>query len=175
MNVDPPHTLFFDGACNIDGIAAYGWLLYGPDGSLKSSSSGLLFSGKPSTNNMAEFGALEAGLKHLLNQPTKIPYLICKGDSMVVVNQITGTWECRNKDQITESDRLKELLNKVAYEWIIEWIPRKQNNDADRLSKVPYRHLPYTAPTRPKKKVRAKQLNKKKKRKWKDKKKKEDQ
>lgn len=171
--IELPHILYFDGSCDSAGIAAYGWLLYSPENKLLSSGSGILFSGKVTTNNFAEYGALDAGIKHLKNQKTMIPYLLCKGDSLLVVNQLSGKWKCKNPETAAYVQQVRDQLDSVASRWEFLWIPRKENGDADRLSKLPYRHSPYTPPTRPKKKARVKNQNKKNLRRWKNNKKNE--
>ena len=66
-------------------------------------------------------------------QPTK------KGDSMLVINQITGSWKC-NKEHLQKArDRCKELITKITpQQFELEWVPREQNEEADALSRKAY-------------------------------------
>jgi ribonuclease HI len=111
--------LYFDGACepvNPGGIATYGWCLYNNIGSLIKSDCGIAAVGNGSTNNVAEYAGLEAGLQYLAEQKMQV-VLLCLGDSKLVVEQVAGRWRC-NKVHLQEArDRVRALLEKVAHPW----------------------------------------------------------
>ncbi len=132
-----PWTLFFDGACepiNPGGHSTYGWCLYSPDGKLFRADHGYLCTGNGSTNNAAEYAALEACLKFLQAEKMRIP-LVCKGDSMLIVMQVSRQWGGKQEHLLRARDRVHALLDEVASKWSIWWIPREMNEEADKLSK----------------------------------------
>lgn len=132
-------TIYFDGACepvNPGGIATFG-VVIAPDGRL----SGVVGRGQGMTNNVAEYAALEAGLKEVREYQAAgevVEHLAIRGDSKLVVNQIKGSWRCNHDHLIERRDRCLGLLNDLGISWDIEWIPREQNTEADELSKQAY-------------------------------------
>lgn len=86
------------------------------------------------TNNVAEFAALEAGLRWLLSEGlAKTPVLI-RGDSKLVTEIIAGRWKAKKVHLIAWRDKCWELLT-LLHDWEIEWVPREENAEADELSK----------------------------------------
>ncbi|ANB60900.1 ribonuclease H family protein [Anoxybacteroides amylolyticum] len=90
--------------------------------------------GQLASNNEAEYAAFwflvqvleEIGVHHLP--------VIFRGDSHVVLNQLSGTWPCFEKDSIAWLDRIEEKLNELGIQPIYEPISRKQNKEADQLA-----------------------------------------
>jgi len=107
--------------------------LFSPDGKLFREGNGLACSGEEATNNVAEFHALLAGVRFLYNEKMVIP-LLCLGDSMLVVNMVSGKWRGRKPHLIELNGECKGFLDTVSDDWCIEWIPREQNGQADKLS-----------------------------------------
>ena len=131
-------VLHFDGACepiNPGGTASYGWVLLDPDGNRVGSGSGVVDSGPGMTNNVAEWAALETGLKYLSARGMRVAVLF-KGDSKLVVNQVTGAWRCHKEHLAAARERVWALLSEVATAWGAVWVPREQNEEADLLSKT---------------------------------------
>lgn len=127
--------LYFDGSCgptNPGGNACYGWILISPSGN-EYSGKGHVCSGQGATNNVAEFGALEAGLLYMIEKGLKVP-ILCKGDSQLVVNLVSGRWKGKKPHLLVRKDRCIKLLNEIDNNWKIRWIPRDQNERADILS-----------------------------------------
>ncbi|UCF07623.1 MAG: ribonuclease HI family protein [Thermoplasmata archaeon] len=83
------------------------------------------------TNNQAEYNALIKGLEEL----SKIynGHLLVKGDSELVIKQISGEWGIKNKKLIPLYKRIKDLEAKFQHV-DYEWIPATENKDADYLS-----------------------------------------
>lgn len=69
---------------------------------------------------------LEAAISH------KIQSLTIKGDSQLVVNQILGEYECKNSTLLRYSQKVIELMARIA-KITIEYIPRGQNVKANEL------------------------------------------
>lgn len=139
-----PWIIHFDGACqpqNPGGVASYGWTLHNSEGYLVDSGCGVVCVGTGATNNVAEYGALEAALCYLLDSGVHVP-LLCKGDSMLVVNQVTGRWRCKREHLKIRRDRVLSLLKRIIptpHRYEMRWIPRKENEGADALSRKAYR------------------------------------
>jgi ribonuclease HI len=95
--------LHFDGGSRGNpGPAAYGWVLYGPDGEEVDSDGVTIGS---ATNNVAEWTGLLRGLEHAVARG--IRNLSVRGDSELVVKQVTGVYRVKNA-------ALKPLAEQVA-------------------------------------------------------------
>lgn len=83
------------------------------------------------TNNQAEYVSLINLLKEA--KEVGIKNINIKGDSLLVVNQITGVWKAKNammrRLKLTVLDLLKDFDK-----WSISHIPRKDNKEADSLT-----------------------------------------
>lgn len=128
-----PACIFFDGACepkNPGGIATFGWLIK-QDDQIVAWGYGEAKRGEGTTNNLAEYHALLSALQaaqDLAIHPTSI-----QGDSQLVVNQVNGSWRI-NKPHLAElANRVKEFNPPP-----LGWIPREQNEAADKLSRKAY-------------------------------------
>jgi len=83
------------------------------------------------TNNVAEYKGLILGLKHLriICKDSKI---IIKGDSMLVINHMTGKYKVKAPHLIPLYNEAKELIQDMDI--IFVYIPREENKEADRLA-----------------------------------------
>lgn len=129
--------LYFDGACepvNPGGVASAGWVIKDGEGHTLSTGCAFIGEGEGMTNNVAEYKALWNGLQSLQLQATDT--LVIRGDSKLIVNQITGAWAC-NKSHLRElRDECRAIL--AGLNWRSEWIPREQNEEADAMSRNGY-------------------------------------
>jgi ribonuclease HI len=134
--------LYFDGCCeevNPGGTGAWGWLLVGETARL-SSGMGSTPAGPGSTNNVAEYHALGFGLKDVIEAIASVERfgrLTVRGDSQLVIYQMTGKWACRKEHLIKLRDRCRELAKEIEGRGVkidYEWVPREQNAEADALS-----------------------------------------
>ncbi|MBL3540663.1 ribonuclease HI family protein [Aminivibrio sp.] len=83
------------------------------------------------TNNEAEYLALLLLLEEVERLGLSADI---RGDSRLVVNQVTGRWKI-NEPRLRElADRAMELLRRTKSS--ISWVPRDQNAAADRLSNI---------------------------------------
>jgi|LSQX01.1.fsa_nt_gb ribonuclease HI len=83
------------------------------------------------TNNEAEYLALLLLLEEVERRGTAAEI---RGDSQLVVNQVTGRWKI-NEPRLRElAERAVDLLRRTKSS--ISWVPREQNAEADRLSNV---------------------------------------
>ncbi len=131
-----PWTLYFDGACkptNPGKYACFGWVLKDTTGKTRATGRGLLVPTEKITNNVAEYGALEEGLKYVIKSGLVIPRLLCLGDSRLVVMTVAGEWRAKKAHLLLMRDRVRVLL-KGLISWEMKWIPREENEEADELS-----------------------------------------
>jgi ribonuclease HI len=128
-------SLFFDGACepNPGGLATFGAVLDGPG--LSAHLSGVAAEGPGATNNVAEWCGLEKGLEYLAtHKPPGVTNLVIRGDSQLVVKQLSGEWGCHKPHLAAARDRCLALLSALGLDWLVEWVPRDQNAEADQLT-----------------------------------------
>jgi ribonuclease HI len=128
--------VYFDGACNDNGNAnadtGIGFWIYD-----ESTQSELLRSsayGGKGTNNTAEYKALINVLQLMIVLELTGKEILVQGDSNLVINQVFGTWKCKQDHLIPLRDKAKYLVGKFA-NIKGKWIPREQNKLADELSK----------------------------------------
>jgi ribonuclease HI len=82
------------------------------------------------TNNVAEYKALIAGLQAARAFPSR--RVIVRADSMLVVRQVEGAWRVKQPHLRPLLEEVRRLLR--AYEEVdIAHVPRAQNTDADLL------------------------------------------
>lgn len=139
--------LNFDGACepvNPGGTASYGFILKKGKKVLKEGY-GVVGEGEGMTNNIAEYTGLIEGVKAYRLLGTGEPLAI-RGDSNLVVSMVAKKWGWNRKktkwvpheDMPHLKDLLDTALTELAdLEYTIQWVPREENSDADRLSKEP--------------------------------------
>ncbi|XP_057962379.1 uncharacterized protein LOC131153951 [Malania oleifera] len=89
--------MLFDGVVNVWG-RGIGAVLISPDGKHYSVVAKLIF---PCTNNIAEYEACILGLQTALDRGVK--RLIIRGDSALVIHQLTGEWETRDSKLVPVS------------------------------------------------------------------------
>lgn len=130
----------FDGACELNpangkrnpgGIATYGWLIK-KDDLLLAYGLGEAARGENATNNLAEYTALICALEaahDLRVEPDEI-----RGDSQLVVNQVNGEWRVNKPHLADLCQRAQQLIR----DYVLVWVPREQNQEADDLSKKAY-------------------------------------
>lgn len=89
------------------------------------------------TNNQAEYRAviealewLRKNLKKLPNQPEQINILL---DSRLVVNQLNGKFKIKNNTLRELVFKAHSLENQLEPSIIYNYIPREENQEADRL------------------------------------------
>ena len=85
------------------------------------------------TNNIAEYSALILGLELL--HPFKDERIEIYGDSMLVIQQVNGKFNTRNERLVALLRLVDELLSEFPHV-TIEHVPRKMNQNADKLSRM---------------------------------------
>ncbi len=84
------------------------------------------------TNNMAEYEALLRALEkaHELG----IRDMVVHTDSLLVANQVIGTYKTKNNKLRQYVIKIKQLVSNFDH-FAIQYVPREQNKIADRLAK----------------------------------------
>jgi ribonuclease HI len=122
-------TMNFDGCSKGNpGLAGVGAVIYCLDDEIWS---GSLFLGNKATNNQSEYTGLIFGLQQALDMNIKT--LIVKGDSQLVINQMTGKYKC-NSDNIIELYKKAKELEKEFEKIYFVHVLRNNNKRADELS-----------------------------------------
>jgi len=130
-------TVYFDGLCypkNPCGVAAYGYLIL-RDGELIHRGFRAVGEGRGMTNNVAEYEGLMAAARWLKDEGI-LEKIVIKGDSQLVIRQMKGEWKissATSKKYVPEIRRLLEGKD-VSF----TWVPREENEEADKLSRLAY-------------------------------------
>jgi ribonuclease HI len=142
----------FDGLCqpyNPGGIACYAFVILtkkGHEQKQQQCYSDYGLAAEPfadnSTNNVAEYTGIIKALEWLLekNNYNNNQKIIIRGDSQLVINQIKGKYKVRAVKIIPLYQKVKSLLAKFK-DVRIEWIPRDNNKEADKLSNNAYQEI----------------------------------
>ena len=121
------YILQFDGACRGNpGPMAIGVVLTKDGGKIKEISKRL---GR-GTNNIAEWTALIEGLKLARDKGCK--ELEVRGDSQLIIKQITGKYKVKSSNLIPLFNEAKKLCNNFE-KLKFKWVKREDNSDTDTL------------------------------------------
>ncbi|XP_072151384.1 uncharacterized protein [Setaria viridis] len=121
-----PWTLFFDGSSCGTG-SGIGIILISPQGASYEFSLPIEAS---ATNNQAEYRAIWNGIQLL--REIKADAVEIFGDSILIINQLTGGCECRDDILRVYYEQCLQLLKEFK-SMIIEHIPKDYNEDANKL------------------------------------------
>lgn len=86
------------------------------------------------SNNEAEYAAFWLLLNTLEEIGVQHATVTFKGDSHVVLKQLSGEWPCFEENLNRWLDRIEERIEKLGIHPIYDQIGRKQNAEADRLA-----------------------------------------
>lgn len=86
------------------------------------------------SNNEAEYAALHLSVVELDLLDVHHQKVKFIGDSQVVINQMSGEWPAYEKELASWADRIDEKLKSLGITPEFELVPRKQNEEADRLA-----------------------------------------
>lgn len=134
MNTDQtPVVLYFDGLCeaNPGGWMAWAWVALARDGTVVANGGKASPPQAGNTNNWAEYQGLLGGLRWLLNHGHF--GVRVRGDSQLVINQVSGAWACNAATLRPLRAEAAELAQQVGA--ALEWVPREKNQRADALSR----------------------------------------
>lgn len=86
------------------------------------------------TNNQAEYSAVILGLQECVRRD--VPNLEICGDSELVIRQLTGEYNVKNKKLKSLNKKAKEQISSLRAIPILKWIPREENTTADQLANL---------------------------------------
>ena len=128
LEEDNKITLYIDGAADLHSkTAGIGGVIYDSDEEIFSFSEYL----HDSTNNEAEYGALIAGLKHLIKLNLLSPTIY--SDSELIVKQVNGEYRVKNDRMIILYNEGINLLSSFN-SWSLIHVLRDKNKVADKLA-----------------------------------------
>jgi len=135
--------MYFDGACskNPGGISTWGAVIYDVGGRIYEIK-GVVDTPQISTNNVAEYHGLIEAIKFIKKHRSCLPKIEVFGDSLLVINMASKKWGWKKGRYNPHPDKLHlkkllEELHELTKGMMItyNWVPREQNEIADRLSK----------------------------------------
>jgi len=86
------------------------------------------------SNNEAEYAAFAYLVKVLEEYGISRQKVLFKGDSQVVLNQLSGEWPCYEPEFNVWLDRIEAKLNQLKITPAYEPVSRKENTEADKLA-----------------------------------------
>jgi len=120
--------VYFDGASRGNpGPASVGWVIVTSDGIAAEGSETI---GR-ATNNQAEYEALSRGLRAARDYG--FDSIEVKGDSQLVVKQVTGGWNTNDPELREHRVTVREILTDFD-DWELQHVPREINERADELA-----------------------------------------
>lgn len=134
--------MWFDGVCepvNPGGHGAFGTLIKSTSEVIYEKG-GYLGSGPHMSNNVAEYCGFVDGLRFLTENRQRLGVVfkvLIRGDSNLVIKQMSGVWRVHGGLYVPYHDEAKKLLAEVRTFAMcsLEWIPRAENDECDKLSK----------------------------------------
>lgn len=135
---DPPSPVqaWFDGSIapiNPGGTARYG-IVIKVNGETVHQASGVIGQGNAMSNNVAEYGAVNAVMEYLIDKQITGDVTIF-GDSQIVVRRLRKGSVSRGLCE-PYSRRAIELKNQLMCKPSFVWTPRANNEEADALSRA---------------------------------------
>ncbi len=133
--------IHFDGSCgpkNPGGKMGWGFIItkIGPGANVdRITGKGETEPHPTNTNNVAEYTALFEAMKTILDQHGNDHDVVVRGDSMLVIRQMSGDWRIRsgNYESVArECITVAQKFGRIRF----EWIPREKNQHADTLSRT---------------------------------------
>jgi ribonuclease HI len=90
--------------------------------------------GQLENNNEAEYAALLFGIQLLEELGVQYQSVTLRGDSQVVLNQLSGEWPCYEENLNKYLDRIEEKSRALKLKLDCESISRKNNKEAHQLA-----------------------------------------
>jgi ribonuclease HI len=132
--------VYFDGLCqpyNPGGTAWYSFIVKKEDNTIHREYG---LAARNSTNNVAEYMAIIKALEWLHDNNYENENIVIKGDSLLVINQVERNFKVRATNIIPLYHKVMSLISKFNH-LQVEWIPREQNYEADKLSCRAYEEI----------------------------------
>lgn len=129
---------YFDGSCepiNPGGQMGYGFIIMEKGKNIYSYNNKDR-ENKNNTSNLAEYKALNKLLDYLLENKLDNCNILIKGDSQLVIYQMQYIWKIKTGIYVSEALICRDKARKFKIPIKFHWIPREQNKEADKLSKI---------------------------------------
>jgi|25BtaG_2_1085352.scaffolds.fasta_scaffold06575_2 ribonuclease HI len=126
---------WFDGVCepkNPGGHGAYG--VYIRSKHIDWKEGVYVGYGETISNNVAEYSGFIDILRRLKNNFLTKEKIIIRGDSKLVIEQMSGCWKIKKGIYVPLAYEAQKLLRKFR-KTTLEWIPRDENEVCDKLAK----------------------------------------
>ncbi|MFF2286569.1 reverse transcriptase-like protein [Peribacillus butanolivorans] len=128
-------TVFFDGGFQIEQrVAGIGAAIYYRQGKKHWRIRTNLRLEQFESNNEAEYAAFYEAVRQMEELGVHHQSCLFKGDSLVVLNQLSGEWPCMEENLNKWLDRIEAKLEKLKIIPVYKPISRKENQEADRLA-----------------------------------------
>ncbi|CAH0347402.1 ribonuclease H family protein [Bacillus sp. CECT 9360] len=133
---DPSNvTVYFDGGYQKeDGLTGIGVVIYYTQGNQNWRIRMNAVLRELDSNNEAEYAAMFEAIRQLQELGVHHQSCIFRGDSQVVLNQLSGEWPCFEENLNRWLDRIEQKIGALGIKPIYEPIPRKENSEADKLA-----------------------------------------
>jgi len=128
-------TVFFDGGFDrADKLAGIGVIVYYKQNDKHYRIRRNLLLEQLETNNESEYAAFYESLRIFEEIGVHHQTCIFKGDSQVVLNQLSGEWPCFDDVLNKWADRIEEKMETLGINPLYVSISRKENKEADALA-----------------------------------------
>lgn len=128
-------TVYFDGGFDLDlNMAGLGTAIYYMRNRQKFRIRENARVEQLNSNNEAEYAAFYFALQQLEAMGVSKASVVFRGDSQVVLNQLSGEWPCFEEEFNRWLDRIEEKMKELKIHPVYEPISRKQNQEADQLA-----------------------------------------
>lgn len=115
------------------GCAAY---LIKKNGKIVEKGAVVLDASKEMTNNVAEYSALIYALQTVRKLGLNKEKAVYRSDSKLLVSQMRGEWKVKGPRIVPLHEKAKELTKGLDIDF--KWVPREENEEADRLCRLAY-------------------------------------
>jgi len=130
--------IWIDGSCapiNPEGTGSIGYVMT-ENGRVVARGSKVVGKGKGMTTNVAEYMALICALTDVKALGLEDAKIFVKSDSQLIVYQINGKYRIKEPSLRPYYREAKNLM--ISLNAKLEWIPREENEEADRLAREAY-------------------------------------
>lgn len=90
------------------------------------------------TNNQAEYMGVLSALVWCMNNLDRGSRIVVRSDSQLVVNQLTGKWNCYNQFLDAARADIHKIVKENGFKVHYQWVPRAKNRAADLVSRCLY-------------------------------------
>ena len=125
------------------GLLGYGWLI--ERNQVEVAHGYGIFVGKSMAgSNISEYLAIIEGLEALVDLPIKNAAVQIRGDAKCVIDQMIGSASVSSPLTLELHQQARKLAAQFTYlTW--NWVPRRENRQADSLSRRSFRYISYSS------------------------------